>query len=372
MHSYTSSIVYFLTLNSLASFSIALPLNSESITDDISIGLSVRANCGPTMGSCGNCYGTNFPDLGYGICKKGYYQGCKCAMTCTGTSDYCNTHNCQGMNDPTGGPGTCTAGYYEGCPCLSVCNGEVGACNANGCEGINEPGGSQGVCTAGDYQGCPCDSICWDHDGDCASNGCKGAAGVCQAGAYRGCPCGTQCGNLVSQDCDRYGCAGLNIPEFGLGVCLAGTYVGCGCTIVCPFINPYCDDPGCQGIGGQCSIGVFNGCYCDQALVASTPTTTTSSPVSPPTVVATQSCTSHNHGVFNSYSVLIGVPFLGPSQCDATFTALEQALITNWQCVEENGEVRLWFNAPIGKSSYINSQLETVYPQVNNFNCPDT
>lgn len=45
--------------------------------------------------------------------------------------------------------------------------------------------------------------------------------------------------------------------------------------------------------------------------------------------------------------------------------------ISNWQCVEENGNIRLWFNAAEGQSSDLNAALESRYPTVDSFNCPD-
>lgn len=45
--------------------------------------------------------------------------------------------------------------------------------------------------------------------------------------------------------------------------------------------------------------------------------------------------------------------------------------ISNWQCVEENGNIRLWFNAAEGQSSGLNAALESRYPTVDSFNCPD-
>jgi hypothetical protein len=254
----STPFIHFLTLYFLAGLTIVQPLLFENDSD---ITLSTRDNCGPQMGSCGNCYGANFPDLGYGICKSGYYQGCKCTLTCTDDNGSCNQNNCQGINDINGGVGLCTAGYYEGCPCQSICNG-VGNCNDHGCEGINYPNGAQGVCTAGDYQGCPCNSICSDHDDDCTSNSCNGAGGVCQAGDYQGCPCGTPCGNINTQPCNQYGCAGINIPDLGLGIC-TGSYLGCACTLVCPTPNVACSDSNCMGNNGVCSTGTYNGCYCD-------------------------------------------------------------------------------------------------------------
>lgn len=257
MLSSMSHLVYFLILYSLATLTIALSLDS-----DISDTLFTRDDCGSTRGSCDNCWATNFPDLGYGICKKGQWQGCQCELSCTGTNDYCNTHGCDGFNDPSGGLGTCTGGTYEGCPCLSICNGELENCNDNGCQGVNHIGGALGTCTAGDFKGCACNSICWDHDGDCGSNGCNGLNNVCQSGDYKGCPCGTQCGNLVSQPCDQFGCAGINNPAMGIGICTAGTYVGCECQLTC-VQGLWCNDPECWGDDtGTCTSGKYNGCSC--------------------------------------------------------------------------------------------------------------
>jgi len=100
---------------------------------------------------------------------------------------------------------------------------------------------------------------------------------------------------------------------------------------------------------------------------------------------ATQSCTATNHAFFVSYSVLIRVPYGGKSDCDATFHALTNAgpiiavqdyewdavPLTNWQCVESNGNIQLWFNCAGGQGSDINSALESRYTSVGEFNCPD-
>jgi hypothetical protein len=86
---------------------------------------------------------------------------------------------------------------------------------------------------------------------------------------------------------------------------------------------------------------------------------------------ATQSCTTVNHGFWCAYSILIRVPYIGPSDCDATYNALEWsagAEVSNWQCVKEDGYIRLWFNGD-GDVGDINSALESRYPSVNRFNC---
>jgi len=100
---------------------------------------------------------------------------------------------------------------------------------------------------------------------------------------------------------------------------------------------------------------------------------------------STQSCHATSHGWYVSYSVLIRVPFGGKSDCDATFKAIhggrkftseqslewDPVLISNWQCVESNGNIQLWFNSPDDQSSNINTALSSCYPTVDNFNCPD-
>ena len=103
----------------------------------------------------------------------------------------------------------------------------------------------------------------------------------------------------------------------------------------------------------------------------------------------TQSCHSTCHGLWASYSILIRVPFGGKSDCDATFNAIDHGgpliwqggrqtnawpavPISNWQCVNEDGNIRLWFNAAPGQSDAINPALEWRYPNVaGGFNCPD-
>jgi len=99
---------------------------------------------------------------------------------------------------------------------------------------------------------------------------------------------------------------------------------------------------------------------------------------------ATQSCHTTNHGIFISYSVLIGVPYAGKTDCDDTYNALTHAgpmiseqgyqwdgvPISNWQCVEQNGNIQLWFNAAANEGNDINAALESRYPSVSSFNCP--
>jgi len=95
---------------------------------------------------------------------------------------------------------------------------------------------------------------------------------------------------------------------------------------------------------------------------------------SPSPKPATQSCQVTAHVFWCAFSILIRVPYIGPSDCNATYDALEsgtgaEAALTNWKCVKENGFIRLWFNAA-GKSENINAALQSRYPSVNDFNCP--
>ena len=88
---------------------------------------------------------------------------------------------------------------------------------------------------------------------------------------------------------------------------------------------------------------------------------------------ATQSCQARDNLFWVSYSIYIGVPYGGPDECDGTYNNLEDEVtnISDWQCVEENGNIRLWFNAEGGNGSGISAVLESLYPSVNGFNCPD-
>lgn len=101
------------------------------------------------------------------------------------------------------------------------------------------------------------------------------------------------------------------------------------------------------------------------------PTGPSPTPTPPP---PTQSCTAINHGLFSSYSVLIRVAYRGAKFCDYTYSILESWVpVSNWQCVENDGYIQLWFNAAIGVeiARQINGALEYCYPEVaGGFNCP--
>jgi hypothetical protein len=88
----------------------------------------------------------------------------------------------------------------------------------------------------------------------------------------------------------------------------------------------------------------------------------------------TQSCHCRpQFGFWNSYSVLITIPYQGPSPCDNTYHILESwVAISNWQCVEKDGNTQLYFNSAAYRSSWINNGLLAAFPNVGGgFNCKD-
>jgi len=88
----------------------------------------------------------------------------------------------------------------------------------------------------------------------------------------------------------------------------------------------------------------------------------------------TQSCHATDHFFYVSYSILIGVPYGGKTDCDDTYNALESAThsISNWQCEENDGNIQLWFNVADYSDDEINAALESRYPSVaGGFNCPN-
>jgi len=90
--------------------------------------------------------------------------------------------------------------------------------------------------------------------------------------------------------------------------------------------------------------------------------------------VGPQSCHATDHGAFASYDVLIGIPYQGAQACDLTYSNLEFNWVglSSWKCVENNGEIQLYFDAGVNLGSNINSGLEACYPNiVGGFNCPD-
>ena len=87
----------------------------------------------------------------------------------------------------------------------------------------------------------------------------------------------------------------------------------------------------------------------------------------------TQSCHCTNRWTWNAYNVLIRIPYQSASACDNTYNILESWIaISNWQCVENDGNTQLYFNAGIWQSGNINNGLNAAYPNVaGGFNCAD-
>jgi hypothetical protein len=85
----------------------------------------------------------------------------------------------------------------------------------------------------------------------------------------------------------------------------------------------------------------------------------------------TQSCHCTDHGVYNSYNVLIRIPYQG-SGCDNTYGILDGlADVTNWQCIESDGNTQLYFNMQTDDSVNLNKGLLTAFPNIaGGFNCP--
>ena len=89
----------------------------------------------------------------------------------------------------------------------------------------------------------------------------------------------------------------------------------------------------------------------------------------------TQSCHAENNILFVTYSVLIRIPYAGKDDCDATHKALQDVTnsITGFECKRDiKGYIYLSFNtANWFYALDINNALESRYPSVDEFNCPD-
>jgi len=86
----------------------------------------------------------------------------------------------------------------------------------------------------------------------------------------------------------------------------------------------------------------------------------------------TSTCDTTDNFLWESFSILIGSPYGGPDECDTTYHALEGATdaVSNWQCVEEDGNIRLWFNEIQDAADSINNELEYLFQGIS-FNCHD-
>ena len=109
------------------------------------------------------------------------------------------------------------------------------------------------------------------------------------------------------------------------------------------------------------------------AKAASEKQAQTTSPSPTPAVPATQSCQVISYKLFCFFDILIRVPYIGPSDCDATFDALKRKAVagvelSEWACENENGFIRLRFDLS-GKSGFVDEILQSRYPSVDGFNC---
>jgi hypothetical protein len=84
-----------------------------------------------------------------------------------------------------------------------------------------------------------------------------------------------------------------------------------------------------------------------------------------------QSCHATDHGAYASYNVEIYIPYV-ESSCDNTYNILDNGYdITNWQCVESDGNTELYFNGPLDEEVKLNGALLTAFPNIaGGFNCP--
>jgi hypothetical protein len=88
----------------------------------------------------------------------------------------------------------------------------------------------------------------------------------------------------------------------------------------------------------------------------------------------TQSChCTAQVGFFNSYDVLLSIPYQGASACDNTYHLVESwVAICNWQCIEKDGKTQLYFNSGVQRGRNINNGLLAAYPNIaGGFNCPE-
>ena len=86
----------------------------------------------------------------------------------------------------------------------------------------------------------------------------------------------------------------------------------------------------------------------------------------------TSTCDTKNYFFWVSFSILIGSPYDISPQCDTIYDALEGATnsVSNWQCLDEDGFIRLWFNEVQSMADAINNELEALFQSIY-FNCHD-
>lgn len=94
-----------------------------------------------------------------------------------------------------------------------------------------------------------------------------------------------------------------------------------------------------------------------------------------PMIPNTQSCSAYDYGaLIIGYSIQIGVAFNNGIGCNDVYNALEghTGTMSAWHCEDDGfGNTALYFNNYEGQGGLINQALESMYPMVNGFNCPD-
>jgi hypothetical protein len=98
-----------------------------------------------------------------------------------------------------------------------------------------------------------------------------------------------------------------------------------------------------------------------------TPTSTTLPIITP------AYCKVTNFILWDMFDIVIGVPWIGPSDCDATYHALEDATwgITLWTCERTpEGYIDVLFNCSDLEGEDIDVALQSRYPKAGGFSCP--
>ena len=87
---------------------------------------------------------------------------------------------------------------------------------------------------------------------------------------------------------------------------------------------------------------------------------------------ATQSCHTTDRGFYESYNVLIRVPYISGYDCMDTYLLLERYVpLSSWQCWNDGGNIHLKWDCFYDYGAAINRALKIRYPAVDKFNCPE-
>jgi hypothetical protein len=99
---------------------------------------------------------------------------------------------------------------------------------------------------------------------------------------------------------------------------------------------------------------MINPYYAPPASISASTTTPTSTPG--PTKPTTD-CSLTDHELWIAWSVWIPIPYAGANNCDELYKDIERGVdLTDWQCVEKDLDIQLWFNTPtLGDHNYGNT-----------------